>query len=318
MNQGYGIAAVETIKALQDKGLYVAWNDNVPYCHINFIQPEFYEGNEYQYKIGYTPWESTAIPEFWPQYMGKMEEIWTTSTFCKEIFEAGGVQGNIEIVPHGIDPEVFKIVDRTLTNRFMFLHIGGPTERKGGKLVAKAFVELFDDRDDVFLIMKSHGPSEARWTNKGEYVGNIRLHPRVEVIEQNLTIDQMMELYGLAHCCVYPTNGEGFGLIPFQAIATGLPTITTNLTGTSDFAPLSMPLRATWGEGNGIHIGEWAIPDEDHLKELMLHAVDKWEDEKKKAVNSARILHNTQTWSHVADMIIDKLGNKLEMEVCPQ
>ena len=37
-------------------------------------------------------------------------------------------------------------------------------------------------------------------------------------------------------------------MIPFEAIATGLPTICTNLTGCSDFASMSIPLQASWGE----------------------------------------------------------------------
>lgn len=310
-NQGYGIAAVETIKALNRKGLKVSWNVSKPYVHVNFIQPEWYCGHFLQYQIGYTPWESTEIPMTWPGMMNAMKEVWTTSTFCKEVFEASGVKNTIHVVPHGIDPEMWPIVDRTLSDRFVFLHIGGPTERKGGKMVAKAFLECFEDRDDVFLLMKSHGPSEARWVVNG-WQQNIGAHPRVQVVEFHLDTEDMFKLYELAHCCLYPTNGEGFGFIPFQAIATGCPTITTDLTGTADFAKLSMPLRASWGPGNGIHLGDWAIPDYDHLCELMIHAVDNWEEEKIKAVQSAHIIHETQTWDCVADQIIEILGDKAE------
>lgn len=312
--QGYGIAAVETIKALQAKGVNVSYNMDEPFVYINFIQPEYYKGNAYQYKIGYTPWESTEIPEFWPTYMKAMQEVWTTSSFCADIYKANNVNDTIRVVPHGIDPEIFRIVDRTLADRFIFLHIGGPIERKGGSLVAKAFIETFDDRDDVFLVMKSHGPSEARWRTKdGHYMGNIGNHPKIQVFEGDMDHSEIQKLYELAHCCVYPSLCEGFGMIPFQAIATGLPTITTNLTGMADFAEMSMALDAKWGPGYGIHIGEIAVPDYDHLCELMLHAVDNWEEEKKKAMKSARIIHDTQTWAHIADLIMDILGNKVEM-----
>lgn len=313
--QGYGIAAVETIKALQKNDLKVSYNVPQPYVHVNFIQPEYYNGYDRQYKIGYTPWESNEIPEMWPVYMNQMNEIWTTSNFCKDVYENNGVK-NVSVIPHGFDPETFNIVDRTLTDRFIFLHIGGPIERKGGKLVAKAFLDVFQNRDDVVLLMKSHGPSEARWIDElGRYRGSIANHPRVQVVEEELSAEDMAKLYHIAHCCVYPTNGEGFGLIPFQAIATGLPTITTNLTGTADFAHYSMPLDATWTKGWGVHLGEWALPDYDHLSHLMNYAVENWEKEKIKAVNSARILHNTQTWDHIAKKIINHLGDKADMVV---
>jgi glycosyltransferase involved in cell wall biosynthesis len=312
---GYGVAAIETIQALQRKGLSVQWNDDRPLVHINFIQPEFYSGNEKQYRIGYTPWESTEIQEMWPSYMNQMNEVWTTSNFCKEVYEKNGVN-DVWVLPHGFDPETFQIVDRTPSKKFVFLHIGGPTERKGGKMVAKAFVELFDKNEDVFLLMKSNGPSEARYTDSnGVFQGNIANHPRVQVITTQISVEDMFKLYEAAHCCVYPTLGEGFGLIPFQAIATGLPTITTNLTGTADFAELSMPLSATWQDGFGVHKGLWAKPDYDELLELMSDAYNNWETHKKKAFQSARVLHNTQTWDHIADRVIDRLGDKVSQEV---
>lgn len=317
-NQGYGVAAIETIQALQRNGLKVSWALDTPYVHINFCQPQIYQGYQKQYRIGYTPWESTGIPLSWRAPVNDMNEIWTTSKFCATVFEEEYLAQDIKVVPHGINPEIFKIVDRSLNDRFIFLHIGGPTGRKGGSLVAKAFIECFNKRDDVFLLMKSHGPSEARWIDEDGYHGNIGNHPRVQVIETNLEVEDIVKLYNAAHCCVYPTNGEGFGFIPFQAIATGLPTITTNLTATAEFAHLSIPLDATWTEGGGVHEGMWALPNYDDLCHQMLRVVDEWESEKVKAVQSAHIIHSTQTWDHVAKKIIAYLGDKINMEIEPE
>jgi len=306
---GYGIAAVETIRGIQHGGVKVDWNDTTPYVHINFIQPEMYEGHNQQYRIGYTPWESTIIPDSWVWQMKEQDEIWTPSHFCKDVFESYGIP-DVKVVPHGINPELYPIVDRERGDKFVFLHIGGPVERKGGQKVASAFVDVFGDKDDAYLVMKSHGPSEARWYDRKIYRGNIRNHERVKVIDETISQQDIFKLYEMANCMVYPSNGEGFGLIPFQAIATGLPTITTNLTATADFADLSMPLNATWGPGFGLHTGDWAIPDEDHLRELMLDAYENWADHKKKAMQSAKIIHSTQTWNHVGAQIIEMLGHE--------
>jgi hypothetical protein len=43
----------------------------------------------------------------------------------------------------------------------------------------------------------------------------------------------------------------------------------------------------------------------------MRDAVDNWEDHKKKAMHGARIIHSTQTWDHVAKVVMDILGNTL-------
>ncbi len=310
---GFGVAAIQLIQAIQDRKIRVSFATDNPLVHVSFVQPEWYQLRDNQYTVGYTPWESTEIPKQWLSYMSRCEEIWTTSNFCKEVFERSGVTPPITVVPHGINPDIWTIKEREVGEKFRFLHVGGDTDRKGGQLVAKAFLRLFDGKQDVELVMKSHGPNMARWRKGDWYGGNIGNHPQVTCIEETFEgSGPMADLYHSCHCMVYPTNGEGFGFIPFDAIATGMPTIVTNLTGCEDFAGLSMPLRATWGPGKGIHTGEWAVPDEEHLEELMLSAYEDFYNHKKKALQSAKIIHTTQTWDHIADQVLNILGDKVE------
>ena len=308
---GYGVAAVGLIRGLMDNECFVGYNNPHPKVHVSFVQPEWYLGNDKQYRVGYTPWESTVIPDTWKYYMQQQDQIWTTSKFCYDVFQSYNVHDDIHIVPHGIDPEVWTINDRTLTDRFNFLHIGGNSERKGAQKVVDTFLDLYDGDESKHLIIKSNGPSEARWRRPDFYGGNIGHHPQVTAIPNDLSESDLVKIYHQAHCLVYPTNGEGFGFIPFQGIATGLPTIATNLTATADFAEMSMPLNATWTDGIGLHLGKWAEPDMDHLRELMTNVVDDWETHKKKAMQSARIIHSTQTWDHIAKLVIDIIGDRL-------
>jgi len=308
---GYGYASVCLIQALQRKEVRVDFMSEKAPVHLNFIQPEWYQRpNLKQYRIGYTPWESTVIPDGWPALMNAQDEIWTPSNFCKDVFARYGIES--KVVPHGIDPEVYSISERTLNDKFIFFHIGSPTERKGSQLVVDAFVDLFEGNDDVQLLLKSSGPTNARWRDKKDvYRGNAGNHPQISVVEFDISTEDMAKLYHRSHCFVYPSNGEGFGLIPFQAMATGMPTIVTDATAMSDFAHYGLPLKSTPEEGYGIHLGEWAAPDEDHLRELMLHVYANWAEENKRAIQNARIIHNTQTWDHVAQQVLDILGDKL-------
>lgn len=308
---GYGYAAVKTIEALQQKGVKVQYADSDPKVFVNFVQPYLYQGLSDQFRVGYTPWESTEIPETWLEFMRSQDEVWTTSNFCLEIFKDYNVNDVIRMIPHGIDEETWFINDRYVADVFYFLHVGGPTERKGGQRVVDAFLDLFDGQPDVRLIMKSNGPSEARFYDKSGNFLPAGRHPQIQVFESGMDEEQLVNLYHKAHCMVYPTNGEGFGLIPFQAIATGMPTICTDLTACSDFAKLSLPLKASWQEGSGLHIGQWAEPDEVHLRELMQLAANDYDAVKSKALKSARVIHSTQTWSHIGDQILDVLGDKV-------
>lgn len=308
---GYGYAAVSLIRAIQSKLIKVSYDSTEPLVHISFIQPEYYSGINDQYRIGYTPWESTVVPDSWPMVMKSMDEIWTTSKFCKDVYRDYGIESIV--VPHGIDPEVFPIMERTVADKFVFFHVGGPTQRKGGQRVVDAFLKVFDNEKykDVYLLMKSNGDSEARWYEDGSYKGNVDTHPKIQVITSAIDEYDMGKLYQAGHCMVYPTNGEGFGLIPFQAIATGMPTICTDATGCADFAKLSVPLDYAWTSGEGVHLGEWIEPSFDDLCDKMLYVYENWEEVKKETLKNAYVIQEEQTWEVVASQVIGLLGDKI-------
>jgi glycosyltransferase involved in cell wall biosynthesis len=308
---GYGYAAVMLIKALQEHDVKVAYDNREAKCHISFIQPEFYSGNLDQYRIGYTPWESSIVPDSWRDTMPQMQEIWTPSQYCVDIFEENKLNNIIRKVPHGIDPELWKIENRYLTDKFIFFHVGGPTARKGGQRVVDAFLDLFDGNDDVMLILKSNEDTECRFYENGVDFKSAAAHPQIVSINYPVSVEDLVRLYNRSHCLVYPTNGEGFGLIPFQGIATGLPTIVTNATACADFAELSVPLDSKPTKGVGVHLGDWVEPDADDLRDKMRYVYDNYNEVKEKTLESARLIHNTQTWHHVAAQVIDILGEKI-------
>jgi glycosyltransferase involved in cell wall biosynthesis len=308
---GYGYAAVMLIKALQEHDVKVAYDNRESKCHISFIQPEFYSGNLDQYRVGYTPWESSVVPDSWRETMPQMQEIWTPSQYCVDIFEENNLNKIIRKVPHGIDPELWKIENRYLTDKFIFFHVGGPTARKGGQRVVDAFLDLFDGNDDVMLILKSNEDTECRFYENGVDFKSAAAHPQIVSINYQVAVEDLVRLYNRSHCLVYPTNGEGFGLIPFQGIATGLPTIVTNATACADFAELSVPLDSKPTKGVGVHLGDWVEPDADDLRDKRRYVYDNYNEVKEKTLESARLIHNTQTWYHVAAQVIDILGEKI-------
>jgi glycosyltransferase involved in cell wall biosynthesis len=319
---GYGYAAIEMIKALQKKSVHVPFqSDSLKFskrtdskCHISYVQPTFYQGTSDQFRVGYTCWESSELPDSWIKKMQVMDEIWTPATWIKEVFEAHNVNSTIRYVPHGFDPEVWKVKNRYRKDIFTFLHVGGPAERKGAQRVVDAFVDLFSDKDDVRLILKSNGPSEAR-VRFGGVFGSAGLHPKITLVDEHLDVYELADLYGQADCMVYPTNGEGFGLIPFQAMATGMPTIVTDATSCSDFAMMALPVSATPTPGQGVHLGYWYEPDAEHLREQMTFVYENFDQAKEKAMKSAAIIQSKFTWDDAADKILSILGDRIYQRI---
>lgn len=309
-SQGYQNAAVHSINALQDKGYGVFYNrKEIPY-HINFCPPPYYQLHN-EFNIGYTPWESTLVPDSWKYNMIQSSEIWATSNFVKEIYVKNQVHPNVQVIPHGISPE-FSIYERELNDKFNFIHIGGDNKRKNAQMVVDAFLDLYDGDLNFQLILKYNNFCYADVYLNGQIVP-AHNHPQIIGIPENFTIDQLVRLYHKCHCLVYPTSGEGFGMIPFEAIATGMPTICTNLTGCADFAQMSIPLPAEWGDADfhnhlyGFNTGDWAIPSYDSLIDLMTHVVNEYDEFRKYTMHSARIIHSEMTWEKTADKMIERL-----------
>lgn len=317
---GFNNAALSTIKSLNDKDCAVFYNRNTIPFHINFCQPHYYQFNN-DYTVGYTPWESTTIPTSWLHNMSLCDEIWATSEFVKQTYEKMNVHHNIHIIPHGIDPD-WKIIDREVTDTFYFLHVGGDSKRKNAQLVVDAFVECFGGDDRYKLILKYN-----KYIHAEAYVDNSFVHPskhpQIICIPDIMTTEQLIKLYHKSHCMVYPTSGEGFGMIPFEAICTGMPTIVTNLTGTADFAKYSIPLTASWGSADwnshqySCDTGDWAVPNFDELCDLMTHVVNEYDDFKKYTLQSAKILHEEHSWSAVADKILSRLSAYEKLQIHP-
>lgn len=309
-SMGFNNAAVSIIKALNEKDCAVFYNrNNVPF-HVNFCQPHYYQLNN-DYKVGYTPWESTNIPNSWLYNMSLCDEIWATSEFVKQVYLDKKVHNNIHVIPHGIDSD-YSIIDREITHSFYFLHVGGDSKRKNAQLAIDAFLECFDGQDEYKLILKYNNYIHAEVYMENRFVHPSN-HPQIICIPNQLSTEQMIKLYHKCHCLVYPTSGEGFGMIPFETICTGMPSIVTNLTGTADFAKYSIPLEAYWGDADwNSHLyscdtGMWAIPDFEQLCDLMNHVVNEYDDFKKYTIQSAKILHEEMSWSSIADKILSRL-----------
>lgn len=309
-SQGYFNAALATIRALQEKQCGVFYNSEDIDFHVNFCSPHYYQYKS-KYNVGYTPWESTKVPNSWKYNMSRCNEIWTTSNFVKEVYVNNNIHSNIYVIPHGVSPE-WEILEREITDKFNFIHVGGDSRRKNAQIVVDAFLDLYEGDDDYRLILKYNKFCHAQVYIDDNLVSAIN-HPQIIGIGDDFSVDQLVRLYHKCHCMVYPTSGEGFGMIPLEAMATGLPTIVTNETGCKDFAHLGIPLGAKWVEADWHNYlynddtGLWASPNYDELVSLMENVVNEYDEISNMSLNSAKIIHSQWSWASTADKILARL-----------
>ena len=138
---GYTEVSLNLFQSFKDKGQRVLWNATGTKWHVNYCLPYYYQF-EVPRIVGYTPWEFTAIPPAWIHQLNQCEQIWTTSEWCKTIYEQYNLDVPINVLAHGISSE-WHVHEREIGDKFYFLHVGGELPRKNGAMVARAFLELF-------------------------------------------------------------------------------------------------------------------------------------------------------------------------------
>jgi hypothetical protein len=265
VSRGYGAAGFSVVRSLQELGHTVPFDD--PDCdkQIAFCQPTSARFHPGQKRIIYTPWESTELPDGWLRAFNLADEVWATSPWVANVYKNAGVEVPIFTYQHGLDKK-WVPKERTVTDKVKFLHIGEPALRKGGQFALDAFRAVFGDRDDVHLTIKAYGQHWLRGWRDGDLLVPDHMYNNVSIIYDNLHSGEMVDLYNDHHVMVYPSYGEGFGLIPLQALGTGMPTICS--VGWAPYSHFLGPLglygqwdRSIWS----LHPGEVFYPNYDML-----------------------------------------------------
>lgn len=302
---GYGRAACELMDALEQAGVEVC---NEADTMINFCMPKDYVYGKIT--IGYTPWESTELPKGWVDHLKRVDDLWTTSKWTAEVFRQHTGR-NAFVLNHGINETWIPHRHEEGSRPFTFLHIGEPAVRKGGDVVLEAWHRAFR-KSDCRLILKSTGIPMGRVKDRG---GSIIYSPLTleqengQIINQVYSDYEMADLFDKVDCLVYPTRGEGFGFIPLEAMACGLPTILPSGGGTAEFSELGYPLtHFVWRDSAFTeHPGLIMDHSVDEVIDMMRFVKDHYEYCSKLSYENAYILRDMFSWEDIAQKFILRL-----------
>jgi glycosyltransferase involved in cell wall biosynthesis len=200
-------------------------------------------GIERGYTIGYWAWELAKFPEEWRSSFAFVQEVWTASRFAYEAI-APATTKPVFLMPPAVAlpaPESgSKRADFGLPDdKFIFyfsLDFRSYTSRKNPLAAIAAFRRAFPHSDTpVCLVLKTIGSS---WKPEERDALNetVRGDPRILVIDQELVRPRAIALLALADCFISLHRSEGFGRGPAEAMLLGKPVITTDYSGTRDFA----------------------------------------------------------------------------------
>jgi len=232
------------------------------------------------YVVGRSMVESSVLPREWLDHFARVDEVWVPSNFLMGVFEEAGIpRDRLHCIPESVDvhfynPELTDPLSLPKHCAFNFLSV-----------FLEAFAREFSAEEGVCLFIQTYafqgrekgGSLEA--TVDG-FLADLKLErkpPPVILLTRKLPKDDMPRLYKAAHAFVLPSRGEGWGLPMMEAMAMGLPTISTNFSGMLEFmternsflirvSEMVAPRDKILYKQEGLL---WAQPSGTHLRELL-------------------------------------------------
>lgn len=304
---GYGYAGYNIVRSLQQLGHTVPYSDRNCEIQICFSQPDWYTWYRGQYRIGYTPWESTQLPPGWLDKFNDCDEVWATSPWVAQVYKDCGVEKDIHVYPHGINP-IFAPKPRVRREKLKFLHLGEPAPRKAGQMALDAFREAFGDQDDVQLTIKAFLENRTRAMQNGTIIGPADVFNNVKLSVGSVSTEELVALYHNHHALVYPSYGEGFGFIPLEAMATGMPAMVTQ--GWAVYEKHVLPVRSKLIDSPWPHIhpGQVFEPDYDSLVRWYRKVYDDYESLASRAYARSHMIHREYNWLQLTEKAFKHLA----------
>ena len=152
------------------------------------------------------------------------DAIAVPTTYAARTFTERGVPlGKLIVNPYGVDPDRFSAPPRTTgaPRRPRVLFVGQVGVRKGIVTLLRAFSNLTRDAE-----LHVVGPIEPA-------IEEVLRHEPTEnvVFTGPLSGSRLIQAYASAHIFCLPSIEEGFALVLLEAMAMGLPVVTTNVSG---------------------------------------------------------------------------------------
>lgn len=220
---------------------------------VHFETPEFYLPNPNVPSIGFTVWETTAIPSTdlndnpkfnWVKQMNLMSRIWTGCSSSALAFQNSGVIVPVDVLHGPVDTDFYRpglaeldITDVVYQNDTFMPRESRPlvlgciaqwTPRKNLTDLLICVLSYFK-RGEIILVLKTYGsnmgPEQTNAVLK--QIQGIRAMvknpdaPAVVVLTQKMTDEEIARLYSSLDVVVSVSRGEGLCLPLVQGMAAG-------------------------------------------------------------------------------------------------
>lgn len=152
------------------------------------------------------------------EYMKMFDYILCPSDFVYNSFLREGFdEKRLKKMPYGVDFDKFDIKKERTDSKFRVIFVGSIQLRKGIQYLLKAWEELNLKNSELLIV-------GSVWPDGSKIFGNYK---RDKTIRLKGFDPNLKELYRKSDVFVFPSLEEGSALVNYEAMASGLPVITT-------------------------------------------------------------------------------------------
>jgi glycosyltransferase involved in cell wall biosynthesis len=285
--------------------------------------------------VGYTVWETDALPGRWLPLLNSADRILVPSRFNAELFLRHGVTRPVQVVPHimrsawnASAPEDGAALRQRMgipADHFVFYTIAAWTPRKALRDLIDVFAREFGDEDRVTLLVKTSAAISNAVAGTEPEVGvqetaasivaeaaretGRRAAPVVCIAADDSSGGTIEAIHAAGDAYVSLTHGEAWGLGAFDAATLGKPVIITGWGGPLDYLGCDYPGLVRY-EMTPVepHLQfappqRWAAADASHAAELMRAAVSR----DRKLTSAAALVRETIASRYAEQVVVRQL-----------
>lgn len=330
---------------------------------LQIVSADKFEPIEGKVNVLFTMWEFLDVPKNYQEALAKADYVIVPSAFCRDIFTPYCKNKPI-VCWEGVDPDQYQFIQRKAGDRFRFLWVGAPNPRKGYQSVLNV-IELAERFPKVEFYLKTTTKKITlietiqailkNWrqiikTEKGQGIKAIfRVIARmpspfnaerifqygknknVFVDTRKLPTKDLIDLYGSANAFLFPSLGEGWGLTLTEAMATGLPCISTDKTGCADYfdSSVGFPIKTEIKDLGALDNYKMDscrayIPDTQNFLDQMIACCNNYDEALRRGKQASDRIRTKFTWKRsgerlgqiLSDIYI-KEGKHEKADSCP-
>ena len=249
----YGFKYIEELFNSVKPDIVVAFNDVWIIRYYWDILKKYKEEKDFKF-IAYFPIDGGG---WFPQVVEWMNDIdlaITYTEFAKEVLQKCGYEGRVETLEHGVDTNTFfpldklecrKIIGKMNDDDFIVFNGNRNQPRKRIDLTIMAFAKFAVGKPDAKLYLHM-GLKDCGWDIVPLFNNEMRkngLDPQDRLYlsglemtpEKNTITPQVLNIiYNSCDVGINTSEGEGWGLVPFEHAACGVPQVVPNYSASAE------------------------------------------------------------------------------------